>query len=111
MPASRPRRARRLLTLVASTLAAAMVVGAAWVLWHTRDRHRGYTVRLELVPTSTRGQSLLKVGFGRQKITPDLSRPVWLAGFANGRKATAVHDDLWAVAAVIDDGSHRIAIV
>ena len=53
----------------------------------------------------------LRVGFGRERITPGLTRPVWLAGFANGRQATAVHDDLWAIASVVDDGSHRLGIV
>jgi hypothetical protein len=36
---------------------------------------------------------------------------VWVAGFAHNRAATRVHDDLKAVAAVIDDGEHRIGLV
>jgi hypothetical protein len=111
MPGSKPRPYRRLLVLVSTFFLVVVSLGAAWVLWHTRDRNRGYTVQLNLQPTMASPSPALRVGFGREKITPDLARSVWLAGFANGRKATAVHDDLWAVAAVIDDGSHRIGIV
>ena len=64
-----------------------IALAAAWVLWHTRDRNRGYTVQLNLRPPTASPPSTLRVGFGREKITPDLTRPVWLAGFANGRKA------------------------
>jgi hypothetical protein len=40
-----------------------------------------------------------------------MSKPVWVAGFAHHRAATKIHDDLKAVAAVIDDGSIVIGIV
>jgi hypothetical protein len=38
------------------------------------------------------------VGAGVRTVTPDLERhaPVFLAGFGNGRRATSVHDDLYA---------------
>ena len=36
---------------------------------------------------------------------------IWLAGFDYSRAAVAVHDDLWALASVIDDGDKRIAFV
>jgi hypothetical protein len=48
------------------------------------------------------------------KINPDLSdpkRPVWMAGFSQNRAATAIHDDLWAIACVLDDGHTRLGIV
>ncbi len=99
----------RLFARTAALVVAVIVAAAAWTLWHTRDRNRGYEVNLRLRPATD--TPALRVGFGREKITPDLSRTVWLAGFENGRKATAVHDDLWAVASVIDDGSHRLGIV
>jgi len=35
----------------------------------------------------------------------------WLAGFSQGRPAQTVHDDVEAVATVIDDGTQRIAFV
>jgi hypothetical protein len=78
-----------------------------------RDRHPGYTVSLNILATN-RTPASLRVGFGRVKINPDLSnpdRPIWLAGFKQGRAATAIHDDLWAIACVIDDGQNRLAIV
>jgi hypothetical protein len=76
-----------------------------------RDRNPGYTLDLNIDPTAGRA---LRAGFGRVEINPDLSdpgRPVWLAGFSQNRAATAIHDDLWAVASVIDDGQTRIGIV
>lgn len=36
---------------------------------------------------------------------------VFLAGFGNNRLATAKHDDLWARAIVLEDGTTRIAVV
>ncbi|MGE3507894.1 MAG: hypothetical protein AB7N65_03315 [Vicinamibacterales bacterium] len=91
---------------------ALIVAAAGWVAWHTRDRHRGYAVDLCLIPSAAVASGgPLRVGFGRERITPSLSRTVWLAGFATGRRATAIHDDLWAVAAVIHDGDHSVAIV
>ena len=102
-----------------------ILASAAWVAYHLRDRHPGYAVDLCLHPTMPGAASpearlgattratpapALRVGFGRETIIPDLSRTTWLAGFAAGRKATAVHDDLWAIAVVIDDGEHRIGL-
>lgn len=98
---------KRLLALLVLIVALA----AAWVFWHVRDRHAGYAVNLDLRIPPNAAPLPLRVGFGRMRITPDLSHTVWLAGFANGRRATGVHDDLWAIATVIDDGSHRIGIV
>lgn len=98
---------KRLLVLL--VLAAALA--ATWVVWHVRDRNKGYEVNLDLRVPPNAAPLPLRVGFGRMKITPDLSRTVWLAGFDNGRRATSVHDDIWAIAAIIDDGSHRVGIV
>lgn len=36
------------------------------------------------------------LGYSQTVITPDLDRPVYLAGFSRDRRATAVHDDLTA---------------
>lgn len=105
---------RRTPFLTSAAFLAAVLVGAAiaWVTYQTRDRHPGYAIDLQ--PNATASglrSSRLSVGFGREKITPDVTRTVWLAGFATGRRATAVHDDLWAVAMVIDDGARRLGIV
>ena len=80
-----------------------------------RDRSPGYALDLSIDDAKSRAEPRpLRVGFGRVKINPDLSdrkRPVWLAGFSQHRAATAIHDDLWAVGAVLDDGYTRLGIV
>jgi hypothetical protein len=80
-----------------------------------RDRHPGYALDLNLDGQPARANPRpLRVGFARVKINPDLSdpqRPVYLAGFSQNRKATAIHDDLWAIACVLDDGYVRLGIV
>lgn len=80
----------------------------------------------------------LRVGFGKQVITPVLEDtwsdlngnakkdddepyedgngngrfdPLWLAGFHQKRAANGVHDDIYAVACVIDDGKTRLGMV
>jgi hypothetical protein len=53
----------------------------------------------------------LQVGFGTADVTPKLGdRPVYLAGFGQNRKATGVHDRLWARAVVLRDGEKKIAL-
>jgi len=55
-----------------------------------------------------------RVGFAKRAITPTLGgAPVYLAGFDNDRRATGVHDDLWARAVAIGDleGRQRIVLV
>jgi hypothetical protein len=79
-----------------------------------RDRNPGYTVNLNIPAVQRRTGPDLRVGFARVKINPDLEnskRPVYLAGFRQNRKATAIHDDLWAIACVLDDGKTRLGIV
>jgi hypothetical protein len=53
----------------------------------------------------------LKAGAAAIKITPSLTRPVYIAGYENNRVAESVHDDLWARALVLDDGKTRMAVV
>ena len=54
----------------------------------------------------------LAVGFGKSDITPDVQKKaVWIAGYGHGRKATGVHDPLFARAVVLKDGEHKIALV
>ena len=80
-----------------------------------RDRVPGYTLDLKIDADKSRAEPRpLRVGFGRARINPDLSdpkRPVWVAGFSQHRAATAIHDDLWAIACVLDDGYTRVGIV
>jgi hypothetical protein len=62
-------------------------------------------------PASPAAPGLL-FGFAKRAITPDVGRtPVYLAGFGHDRKATAVHDDLWARAVATSDGRQRIVVV
>src|SRR5262249_41520953 len=80
-----------------------------------RDRTPGYSIDLKISDAKARAAAQpLRVGFGRVNISPNVSdtnHPIWLAGFSQKRAATAVHDDLWAVACVIDDGITRVGIV
>jgi hypothetical protein len=80
-----------------------------------RDRVPGYTLDIRIDPANSRNEPRpLRAGFGRVKINPDLSdpkRPVWVAGFGQNRAATAIHDDLCAIACVLDDGYARLGIV
>jgi len=54
----------------------------------------------------------LSAGFGSTDITPDVKgkTPVYIAGYGQNRKATGVHDPLYARAIVLSDGKQKIAI-
>jgi len=54
-----------------------------------------------------------EVGFGIVDITPDVNgaKPVWLAGYGQNRKATEIHDPIFARALVLRDGAQKMAIV
>lgn len=54
----------------------------------------------------------LLFGFAKREVTPEIgAKPVYMAGFDQDRKATGVHDDLWARAVAVSDGRQKIAIV
>src|SRR5881227_94138 len=58
------------------------------------------------------GSSALEVGFGEADITPKLGdKPVYMAGFGQNRKATKIHDSLFARAVVLKDGKKKLALV
>jgi hypothetical protein len=65
-----------------------------------------------LAANSTRAATL-EVGFASADVTPELrdDRPVWVAGYGPGRRATGVHDPLMARALVMVGGNARVAIV
>ncbi len=71
------------------------------------------TAVLAFPPTRDGRLQALEVGFGVVDITPDLSgeNPVWLAGYGQNRRATGVHDPIYARAIVLRDGSRKVAIV
>jgi hypothetical protein len=57
-------------------------------------------------------EETLHAGFAEADITPKLGdKPVYIAGFGQNRKATAVHDPLMARAVVLKHGERKIAIV
>ncbi len=93
-------------------LLVALVVVRCLYAFRDRDPSAAFTLRIS-DDAWQRDPRPLRVGFARVKITPNLSlpdRPVYVAGFSQDRKATAIHDDLWAIACVIDDGHHRVGI-
>jgi hypothetical protein len=55
----------------------------------------------------------LSVGFAHSDITPELhpEQPVWLAGYFPGRRATGVHDPLYARCVVLASGQTKLAFV
>ncbi len=103
-------RLRPVLRWVVAPLVALVVVAAGYVVWNLHDRSPGSDFNLLVQPTAS-VPAQLRVGFGRRTINPDMSKTVWVAGFAHNRAATRIHDDLKAVATVIDDGEHRVGIV
>lgn len=62
--------------------------------------------------SSPGGEERLRVGFAEADITPEWpsKKPIWLAGYKAGRRATGVHDPLLVRAAVLDDGERQVAI-
>ena len=96
-------------------LLALFAIIAARVLYSFRDRSPGYSLAIAIDgKAADASPRSLRVGFGRVKINPDLSKPnepVYIAGFDQNRTATNIHDDLWAVACVIDDGHSRVGVV
>ncbi len=51
----------------------------------------------------------IKIGFGASRITPGLG--VFMAGYFHERKATGIHDDLYAKAMIFDDGNVIVGIL
>jgi hypothetical protein len=120
-------------------LALILLILGAVIFLYTRfqDRFPDYTVDLDVKNSPT---APLKAGFAALKITPEIPDtwtdanhdaqfnekdgdawkdgngngkfdPVWMAGFQNRRPAAGIHDDLWARAVVLDDGTTRLAII
>lgn len=53
----------------------------------------------------------LCVGYGQTEITPDLNRPVFLAGFGQNRRAETIHDELTARALALQDENRMLILV
>ncbi len=55
---------------------------------------------------------MLKSTYAQNTITPDLSQPVYMAGFSSNKQATNVHDDLWVrVLALWLNGKNPVLLV
>jgi hypothetical protein len=107
------RLLRRIAWIIGSTIFVAAVLLAFRTAYAFRDRNPGFSLLLDVDGhTDISDVQPLRAGFGRVRINPDLNGgPVYLAGFGQNRTATAIHDDLWAVGCVIDDGRTRLGIV
>ncbi len=106
---------KRVLALSALVVLFLLIAGLARGYFAFRDRVPAYSLDLHVSSTNAAILSKpLRVGFSRLKINPDLSnkdRPIYVAGFGQNRRATGIHDDLWAIASVLDDGVSRVAFV
>jgi hypothetical protein len=116
MNTERPRHRwlRRTLRWSAAAVIILIALLLARCVYVFRDRDPAAAFALELTDEAwQREPRPLRAGFGRVNITPEVSdpaRPVYVAGFGQNRVASGVHDDLWALACVIDDGHHRVGI-
>ena len=52
-----------------------------------------------------------KLGYAQSVITPDLTRPVYLAGFGQDRIARSIHDDLFVRVLALHQGGSTLALV
>ena len=52
----------------------------------------------------------MKIGFAKNNITPDLGRPVYLAGFGQNRRAESVHDELTVRSISIGDSARTVVL-
>jgi hypothetical protein len=50
------------------------------------------------------------IGYAQNVITPSLERPVFLAGFAQNRRATAIHDDLYVRALALSTPGRTLVL-
>lgn len=53
----------------------------------------------------------MKIGYAQMVITPSLDKPVYLAGFGNNRRATTIHDDLYARALTVQTERSMLVLV
>ena len=67
---------------------------------------------LVLLLAANCGYAELRAGAARRVITPDLAKfsPVYMAGFGQNRRATAIHDDLYARCLALQPGKTALVI-
>jgi hypothetical protein len=78
-------------------------------------RHTAFRPALALLLLLAAASALpahLRAGAARRTVTPDLGEhaPVYLAGFGLNRRATGIHDDLWARCLALEAGGRRVAL-
>jgi len=130
---------KKWLLIIAAVLGILILLGAAHVLYYSRDRNPGYSLDISLTPAQELSGEF-QIGLAAEIITPEHFETwsdvdsnarfqekkgdvwedknnngkfdaLWLAGFQNSRAARGVHDDIWARAIVWDDGHSRVAYV
>ena len=71
-----------------------------------------YFVFPALIAAALCARAELKAGAAKTTVTPDLERdgPVYIAGFGHNRKATGVHDDLYARCMAFSTGGRALVI-
>lgn len=76
-----------------------------------RTQLAALTVLLSLAVGPAAGADFT-AGAAKRRITPELKPgvSVWMAGFANGRAATGVHDDLWTRCLAMSAGGKPVVI-
>jgi hypothetical protein len=74
---------------------------------------RVFALLATLAFAASAGAGELRVGFGESDVTPEIAKikPVFVAGFGHGRKATGVHDPIMARAIALHDGERTFALV
>ena len=110
----RPRLVWRVIRVLTLLAAFSVLLLGALIAYRFRDRNPNSDFRLVVDGRNDATPRVLRVGFSRANISPspeEMRTPIWLAGFSNGRAATNIHDNLWAVAWVIDDGKTRTGLV
>ncbi len=69
-------------------------------------------IALSLLLAAAASGEAIEAAAGKAEITPDPSRElVWMAGYGTGRRATGVHDPLWARAAAFRSGGTTVVVV
>ncbi len=62
--------------------------------------------------SATSAAEEVTAGYGQADVTPEVNgkTPVYIAGYGQNRRATGVHDPLYARAIVVSDGKKKVAI-